>query len=170
MFNSKVIKYIIIIQSYPMSSYWIVLMKMYYIWIIMYFRQIISWINTIKFWFILIILLYYKINQRTGRHLQSWPAVIVPSPTPIIPVPVTILVNKLAGDIVAANVARNPPFYSFTLFSTASLPPFINKPDFSRALNIFITSFNSSFENINVVVRGAKPEGRPGFLYSCACC
>ena len=56
-FNSKTFKecYIlsIHIQSYPLSSYCLLLNKIYYICPIFYFRKNISSINTIKFRFIL---------------------------------------------------------------------------------------------------------------------
>ena len=50
----------------------------------------------------------------------------------------------------------DPPFCSVASFSIVSLTPFINKPDYSRDLTIFIISPISSFENINVVMIGQK--------------
>ena len=48
--NLSKIYYIIIIhiQIFPMSSYWFIFVKIYYIWHIIYSKQIISWINTIR--------------------------------------------------------------------------------------------------------------------------
>ena len=58
---------------------------------------------------------------------------------------------------VPNNILKNPlfcPFASFLIFSQ----PFINKPDYTRDLTIFIISFISSFEIIDVA-REAKSEG-----------
>ena len=46
---------------------------------------------------------------------------------------------------------KNPPFYSFTSLLIVLLTPFVNNPDFSRGFTIFIISFVSSLEIINVV-------------------
>ena len=55
-FDSKAIKigWIIIlnIQTYPISSYWFICIKIFHLCCIFYFRQIISWTNTINFCFI----------------------------------------------------------------------------------------------------------------------
>ena len=59
--------------------------------------------------------------------------------------------NKLAPK-VPNNILRNPPLCSFVLFLIISPMPFINKPDSSRGVIIFMISFISSFEVINVVV------------------
>ena len=60
MFNSKTIKvyYIlsIYIQTNPMSSYWFIPIRIYYICPIPYFRKNFSWIKAIKVRFVLIIL------------------------------------------------------------------------------------------------------------------
>ena len=53
---------------------------------------------------------------------------------------------------------RNPSFCSFATFSIVSLTPFINKPDYSTDLTLFIYSV-SSFEIINVAVP------KPTFFY-----
>ena len=45
-----------------MSSYWFVLIKLFYIYPIL--RKTISWINTIKSAFVLIIFFYFQIRQR----------------------------------------------------------------------------------------------------------
>ena len=63
---------------------------------------------------------------------------------------VSIFRNNIAPN-VAANMPKNPPFYSLTLFSTVSLTPFINTPASLRDLIIAILS-NSSSENVNVVM------------------
>ena len=67
--------------------------------------------------------------------------------------------NKLAPN-VPNNIPRNPPFCSFTLFLIVLLTSFINNPDYSSELTTFMISFISSLENINIVVREAKSEGR----------
>ena len=54
---------------------------------------------------------------------------------------------------------RNPPFCSFDSFLIVLLTPFSNKQDYSSDLTIFIISFISSFEIINVV-RFATYKGR----------
>ena len=46
---------------------------------------------------------------------------------------------------------KNPPLCSFASFLTVSLTPFINKPDSSSDLTVFIISFISLFEIINVI-------------------
>ena len=51
---------------------------------------------------------------------------------------------------------KHPPFYSFTSFSSVSVITFINKPNSSRYLMIFMISFKSLFEKINVVVPDPK--------------
>ena len=47
---------------------------------------------------------------------------------------------------------KNPPFYYFDLFSIVLLTPFFNKPDSSSDLTVFMISFISSSEIINVVM------------------
>ena len=49
--------------------------------------------------------------------------------------------------------------YSFTLFSIVLLTIFINKPDSSRELTVFMISSISSFEIFNIV-RFAKSQGQ----------
>ena len=56
---------------------------------------------------------------------------------------------------------RNPLFCSFASFLIVSLTTFINKPDSSKGLIIFIISFNSSFEIVNFVVYEAKSKRLP---------
>ena len=72
------------------------------------------------------------------RHEKSCPALpcpalivpsttlIVPSTAFITPLPDSILPKRLEGN-VAANKPEHRPFCSFTLFSTVSVTPFINK-------------------------------------------
>ena len=70
MFNSKTIKvcYILCIhiKSYPMSSHWFSLIKIYCICPNLYFRYIIFWINTIKFRFVLIFSFISKFVEGWG--------------------------------------------------------------------------------------------------------
>ena len=72
------------------------------------------------------------------------------SPALILPLPVNRFPSKVAPK-VPNYISKNPPFYSFASFLVVLLTPFINKPDSSRDLTIFIISFISSFEIINVV-------------------
>ena len=78
----------------------------------------------------------------------------MPSPALIVPLPVNRLPNKLAPK-VPNNIPRNPSFHSFALFLIVSLTHFINNPDSSSDLTIFIISFISSFEINNALT----PEG-----------
>ena len=55
----------------------------------------------------------------------------------ILPLHVNRFPNKLATN-VPNKILRNPLFCSFASFFTVSLTPFINKPDFSRDLTIFV--------------------------------
>ena len=57
------------------------------------------------------------------------------------------------------NIPGNRLFCSFYSFLIVWLTPFIDKPDSSRDLTIFVMSFISSFKNINVVLL-AKSQGR----------
>ena len=76
----------------------------------------------------------------------------MPSPTLIVPLPVDRFPNKLVPN-VHNNILRNPPFCSFASFLIISLTPFINKADsLSYYLTIFMISFISSLEIINVVI------------------
>ena len=65
--------------------------------------------------------------------------------------------NKLAPKL-PNKIPRNLPFCSFASFLIVSLTPFINKPDSSKDLTIFIMPFISSLGIINVVHK-AKSEG-----------
>ena len=75
----------------------------------------------------------------------------MPSPAPIVPLPVNIFPDELAPKM-PNNIPWNPPFCSFALFLIVLLMPFLNKPDYLRDLTIFMISFISSLEIINVVV------------------
>ena len=92
----------------------------------------------------------------------SLPAVILPHTclVAIASLPVSRFPNKLAPK-VPNNIPRNPPFYYFSSFSIAYPTPFINKPDSSRDLTIFMISFISSLKIINVVEREDKSVRRP---------
>ena len=57
---------------------------------------------------------------------------------------------------VPNSIPKNPPFCSFASFLVVLLTTFISKPDFSRDLIIFMISFFSSLEIINVAVPDAK--------------
>ena len=102
-----------------------------------------------------------------GRHKKFSPALIAPSPPLIVPLPVNRFPNKLAPK-VPNNIPRNPSFYSFASYLIVSLKPFIDNPDSSRDLTIFMISFISSLEIVNVV---KQPEH---FLMNsfvcCPCC
>ena len=54
--------------------------------------------------------------------------------------------------LVPDNILRNPLFCSFASFLIVSITPFIYKPYSPRDLTIFMISFTSSFEIINVVI------------------
>ena len=75
----------------------------------------------------------------------------MPSPALIASLPVNRFPYKVAPK-VSNNIPRNPPFCCFASFHIVSLMPFINKPDSSSDLTIFMISFISSIEIINVVV------------------
>ena len=66
------------------------------------------------------------------------------------PLPVNRLFNKVVSK-VPNNNPRNLPFSSFASFLMFSPTPFINDSDYSRELTIFMISFISSLEIINVV-------------------
>ena len=85
------------------------------------------------------------------QHYKLCPALIVPSSALIVPFPVKKFSNKLAPN-VPNTILRKPPFCPFASFLIVSLTPFINKPDYSRDLTIFMISFISSLEIINAVV------------------
>ena len=73
-FNSRTIKECcmktINMQSYPLSSYLLILI-IYYIGPILYLYWFISWIKAIKFGFILKKSLYFKITEITREHEKS---------------------------------------------------------------------------------------------------
>ena len=109
------------------------------------------------------------------QHQKSSPALVVLSPALIVPLPALIIPasvilkdfhrltplsgnecsNKLAPN-VPNNIRRIPPLYSFGSFLIVSLTLFINKPNSSRDLIIFVISSTSSFEIINVVIPDLK--------------
>ena len=76
---------------------------------------------------------------------------MAPSLALIVYLPVNKFRNKLALK-VPNHIPRNPPFCSFVSFLIVSLTDFINKSDSSRDLIIFMISFISSLEIINVVI------------------
>ena len=53
---------------------------------------------------------------------------------------------------MANNIPRNPTFCSFALFLIVLLTYFINKPDSSGDLIVFVILFISSLEIVNVVL------------------
>ena len=69
------------------------------------------------------------------------------SPTVNVPLLVNEFPNKLAPNF-PNNIQRNPHFCSFASFLIVSLKLFINKPDSSRDLIIFMKSFISLLEII----------------------
>ena len=133
------------IKSYPVNSYWFTLIKIYYIF------KLISLINIIKFRFALIILLHFKIFLMMRWHQKSWPVKTVYSPALIELLPVNKFLSKLAPN-VSSHIPWSPPFCFLTSFLIASLTHFINNPDYSRDLTIFIAPFISLFEIMNVVL------------------
>ena len=88
-----------------------------------------------------------------GWHEKFSPTPIVPLPTLIVPFPVKKFPNKLPPK-VPNNTPRNHLFFSFASFLIVSLMHFINNPDFSRGLTIFIILFIFSLEIISL----AKPD------------
>ena len=68
-----------------------------------------------------------------------------------MPLPVNRFPNKLAPK-ASNNIPRNPLFRSFASFLFVSLMPFINNPDSSRDLIIFMVSCTSLSEIINMVL------------------
>ena len=81
----------------------------------------------------------------------------MPSPALIVTLPFDRFPKKQASN-VPNNIVRNLPFCSFASFVIVLLTPFISKPDYSRDLTIFMISFISLFEIINVV-HFAKSKG-----------
>ena len=59
------------------------------------------------------------------------------------------------------NIPKNPTFCFLASFLIFSLTIFINKPNYSVDLIIFIISFISSFEIISVVTCEANSKRRP---------
>ena len=93
-------------------------------------------------------------------HWKSGPALIVPSPAPIVSLLVIRFPTKLAPK-VSNNIPRNPSLCSFVLLLIVSLLPFIYKPVCSSDLTIFIKPFIYSLEVINVTLLKVKSKGRP---------
>ena len=90
-------------------------------------------------------------GQRTTiTSSYNWFPLLFPEPALTIPFPVNKLPNKLAPS-VPNNILKNPPFCSFVSFSIVLVTSFNKILESSRACTIFIISFNSSFEIINVV-------------------
>ena len=77
----------------------------------------------------------------------------MPSPALIGLVLVNKFPNKLAPNVLS-KITQIPPFCSFASFWIVLLMFFINKPDSSTDLTVFMTSLISSFEIINVVPPG----------------
>ena len=96
------------------------------------------------------------------QHKKSLPVLIVPAAALIVhssalitPLPVNRLPNNLAPN-VPNEIPKNPPFCSFASFLIVLLTRLINKPDSLKDLTIFIISFISSYETINVVIPDQK--------------
>ena len=62
----------------------------------------------------------------------------------IVPLSNNRFSNKLAP-YIPNNILRNPPFYSFATCLIVLLTHFINKPDSSSDMTIFMISFIYSF-------------------------
>ena len=97
---------------------------------------------------------------------MSLPALNVPFPSLIVPLPVYKFPNKLAPK-VPNSIPRNPFFLFYSFILIVLLTPFINKLDSSSDLTIFIISFIFPYEIIHVVwhktkckQREAKSEGQ----------
>ena len=78
-----------------------------------------------------------------------------PSPPFTTPLTVNIYPNKLAPDLLNI-IPRSSPFCYFALFLIILLIPFINQPDSSRDLTIFMISSISLSEIINAVMPDTK--------------
>ena len=74
---------------------------------------------------------------RIGQHSKFSPALIVPSPDLIVPLPVKRFPNKIAPR-GPNNIPRKPPFLSFASFLIVSLTPVINNPDSLRDLILIL--------------------------------
>ena len=76
---------------------------------------------------------------------------------------VLLAVNKFPNILatnISINLLRNPPFCYVASFFVILLSSFINKPDSSWDVTIFMISFISSLEIIKVVVRKANSKER----------
>ena len=80
---------------------------------------------------------------------------IMPSLALIVPLAFNTFPYKLAPK-VPNSISIKPPFCYFASILIVLLTTYINKPDFSRGLTIFIISFISSFEIIIVVIPNPK--------------
>ena len=78
------------------------------------------------------------------------PVLVVSLPALIVPLSVNRCSNKLAPK-ATNNILRNHPFCSVASFWIVSLTPFINKPESSGHLTIFMISYICSLEIIKVV-------------------
>ena len=79
----------------------------------------------------------------------------MPSTALIVPLPANRLFNKLAPK-VSNKIPRNPSIIFFPSFLIVWLTRFINKPDSSSELTIFINSFISLLEIFNFVTPDPK--------------
>ena len=75
---------------------------------------------------------------------------MLPSLALIVPLPLNRMPNKLAPK-VSNYIRRDLPFYSLALFLIPLLMSFINNPNSSNYLTLFIASFILLFKIINVV-------------------
>ena len=75
------------------------------------------------------------------------------SPTLIVRLPIIKFSNKVVPKFLS-NISRNRPFLFFASFLIVSLTPFINKPESSSNLTVFLIPFVSSFEIINPTLGG----------------
>ena len=82
--------------------------------------------------------------------LDLQPALFVPSPALITPLPDKFFVNKLSSKVLKS-IDRKPPFCSLTSFFTVSVIQSTNKPLSSNDFTIFKRSCISPLEIISVV-------------------
>ena len=94
-------------------------------------------------------------NQRMKWTWKSSPALRTRSPDLIAPLPANIFLNKFARN-VPNNTPRNPPLCSFASFGIVRVTPFINTPESSRDVTIFMMYIISLINNIRVVVPKPK--------------
>ena len=87
----------------------------------------------------------------SSEHLEKQNMVFLAVPALIVPLPVKRFSSKLTSK-VPNNIPRNSSFCYLALFLIVSLMPFINHPDSSRDLTIFIL-FISLLETVSVVQR-----------------